>query len=110
MIARGDAWQVHNCGSSNWATGDIFEGPKSATAGRQNGNEKQQRVAFSDTIQCQLVFPTQAVASRLTVEGRFSFSNCVFTPLLGCKEAVAVQLVQKMGVEGRKGTANKVSL
>lgn len=27
MMAQGDTWQVHYCGSSNWATGDIFEGP-----------------------------------------------------------------------------------
>lgn len=42
MMAQEDTWQVHSCGSSNWATGDIFEGPKPVPAGRQVGNEKQQ--------------------------------------------------------------------
>lgn len=32
MVAWGDTWQVHDCGSSNWATGDISEWPKPAAA------------------------------------------------------------------------------
>lgn len=58
MMAWGDPWQVHNCGSSNWATGDIFEGPKPAPEGRQVGNERRQRLAFSHTMQCQLLLVT----------------------------------------------------
>ena len=112
MMAWGDSWQVHNCGSSNWATGDIFVRPKPLQAGKQVGNEKQQRMAFSHTMQCQLLLVTQSVVSRRPVEGGssdvffFPFSNCAFTPLLGRREAVTVQLVRKYKSGKTKGNGN----
>lgn len=82
MMAQAESWQVHNCGSSNWATGDIFVRPKPLQAGKQVGNEKQQRLAFSHTMQCQLLLVTQSVVSRRPVEGGSSDVFFLFQTVL----------------------------
>lgn len=105
MIAWGDTWQVHNCGSSNWAIGDIFEGPKSTPAGRQVGNEKRQRLAFSHTKQCQLLLVTQTVESRLTVEGSVTdgFKLCFYSSARvqrGCHSPISHKIYKSGKTKG----------
>lgn len=102
MKTKGDAWQVHNCGSSNWATGDILEGPKSTPAGRQLVNEKRYRLPLSHTTQCQAPLVTQTVEGSVS-DYYCSSSKCVFAPLPLCREAVTVQLARKYRSEKTKG-------
>lgn len=104
-MARGDAWQVHNSGSSNWTTGDIFEGPKPTTAGRQGSNEKKQRLAFSHTNAVSTAFGYTNCSIKACCRKKFLcwflfffiylFHFFPLPPSLGCSGTVKTQLGRK---------------
>lgn len=74
MMSQGDTWQVYNCGSSNWTTGDIFMDQSLCLQADKLVMRSSRDWDSHTPCFCQLLLVTQTVVSRQAVGGSRCYS------------------------------------